>query len=246
MKILLLDIETAPNTVFTWGLFNQYVAIDQIIKPGYTLSWAAKWLGESEVMFDSIYHSSPKKMVKRIHKLIDEADAVVHYNGSKFDMPVLNKEFLLAGLSPPSPVAQIDLLKTVRKNFRLSSNKLDFVAQQLGLGAKTKHKGFALWTGCMNKDPDSWAVMEEYNKQDVVLLEDLYFTLLPWIKGHPNMSVYYEDMLCPNCGSDKHQHRGYQLTKLGKYKRFQCKDCSKWFRSTKNESTFKHKTTEIV
>jgi hypothetical protein len=230
----LVDIETAPNTSFTWGLFKQFVSIDQIIKPGYTLSWAAKWLGQREVMFDSLHTSTPLEMITRIHELIEEADAVVHYNGSKFDMPILNKEFLLHGLPPPSPVQQIDLLKTVKRRFRLSSNKLDFVAQSLGLGKKTSHKGFALWIGCMNNDPACWKVMKRYNKQDVVLLEKLYHELLPWIVGHPNRSVFSGEKVCPHCGS-KHFHRkGEQHTKAGTYHRYKCMDCHTPFRGVTN------------
>ena len=234
IKILFLDIETAPNTCFTWGLFKQNVSIDQIVKPGYTLCWAAKWLGEEEVMFDSIYQSSPKKMLRRIHKLMDEADAVVHYNGTKFDIPTLNKEFLLHGLSRPSGVQQIDLLKTVRKQFRLASNKLDFVARELGLAGKEKHKGFGLWSECMRKDPDAWEVMERYNKQDVLLLEDVYWKLLPWITGHPNMSVYYEEVVCPHCGSNALKKNGTEMTRAGKYQRYKCKDCGSPARGNKN------------
>ena len=54
MKILLLDIETAPNTVYTWGLFKQNIAINQIESPGYILCWAAKWLGNEQMYFSSI------------------------------------------------------------------------------------------------------------------------------------------------------------------------------------------------
>lgn len=245
MKILLLDIETAPNLSFTWGLFNQYISIDQIVKPGYTISWAAKWLGEKEVMFDSIYNNSAKNMIKKIHKLMDEADAVIHYNGKKFDIPILNKEFLLHGLPPPSPVAQIDLLHTVRRQFKLSSNKLDFVAQSLGIGSKEKHKGFQLWVGCMNKDPDSWKVMEKYNKQDVVLLEQLYHKLLPWIKGHPNLSIYHRDKVCPHCGSSHYHSKGTQMTRGGEYRRYKCLDCNTPFRDNINIAV-KDKFMEIV
>lgn len=54
MKILLLDIETAPNTVYTWGLFKQNIAINQIESPGYILCWAAKWLGDDRMFFSSL------------------------------------------------------------------------------------------------------------------------------------------------------------------------------------------------
>ena len=124
MKILLLDIETAPNTAYVWGLFKQNISISQIVDSSAMLCWAAKWLDNEDVMFSSIM-GGRKKMLQRIHKLLDEADAVVHYNGSRFDIPTLNKEFLEAGMSPPSPYAQVDLLKTARQQFRFPSNKLD-------------------------------------------------------------------------------------------------------------------------
>jgi DNA polymerase III epsilon subunit-like protein len=95
-------------------------------------------------MFSSILNGK-KTMLKKIHSLLDECDAVIHYNGTRFDIPTLNKEFLEAGMPPPSPYHQIDLLKTSRKEFRFPSNKLDYVARALGLGQKTKHEGFELW-----------------------------------------------------------------------------------------------------
>jgi DNA polymerase elongation subunit (family B) len=232
VRILLLDIETAPHLATVWGLWQQNVAINQIIETGYTLCWAAKWHDEREVMFDSIKASSPKRMIGRVHKLLAEADAVVHYNGTKFDIPTLNKEFLLHGLNPPAPYKQIDLLQTARRRFRLASNKLDFVAQQLGLGKKLAHKGHELWLGCMNKDAESWRVMEAYNKQDVLLLEKVYDRLLPWVQNHPNRNNYGEHHVCPKCGGEKHQRRGYAVTSTRRYARMQCLGCGTWFRST--------------
>lgn len=230
MKLLLLDIETAPHLSATWGLFKQNVALDQLITPGYTLCWAAKWHGDKEVMFESVM-TGPKRMVRRIHSLLNQADAVCHYNGTKFDVPTLHKEMLLRGLNPPAPFQQIDLLKTARSRFRLASNKLDFVAQQLGLGSKTKHKGMGLWLGCMNKNKADWKVMEEYNKQDVFLLEKVYDRLLPWINGHPNLSAMNGAECCPKCASTNKQARGYSVTQAGRYARHQCNDCGSWFRS---------------
>jgi DNA polymerase elongation subunit (family B) len=234
MRLLMLDIETAPHLSATWGLFDQNVALDQLLEPGYTLCWSAKWYGEPEVMFESV-QTGRKRMVRRIHKLMDEADAICHYNGDKFDIPTLNKEFLLDGLAPPSPSKQIDLLKTARRKFRLASNKLDFVAGQLGLGNKTKHKGMALWLGCMKGDAACWRVMEKYNKQDIRLLEGVYVRLLPWIVGHPNLSSMNAAECCPKCESTSKQARGWAISEAGRYQRFQCNGCGAWFRSAKRE-----------
>jgi hypothetical protein len=234
MKLLLLDIETAPNLATVWGLWNQNIALNQLIKAGYTLCWAAKWYGEKEIMFESVV-TGEKRMIRRIHKLLNEADAVCHYNGTKFDIPTLNKEFLLSGLPPPSPYKQIDLLKTARRQFRLASNKLDYVAKSLGLGQKTQHKGHELWLECMAKKKDAWATMEAYNKQDVALLEKVHDALKPWIIGYPNQSIYTGSACCPKCASENKQARGYSITQGGRYRRFQCNDCGSWFRSVTRE-----------
>ena len=42
-KILLLDIETAPAKVYSWGLFQQDHGINQVVEDGYMLCWCAKW-----------------------------------------------------------------------------------------------------------------------------------------------------------------------------------------------------------
>ena len=237
MKVLLLDIETAPNLVHVWGLYDQNVAINQIQAAGYVMCWSAKWYGQSEVMFDSVFASKPKRMLKRIHKLLDEADVVVHYNGTKFDIPTLNKEFVIHELTPPAPYKQVDLLRTARSQFKFPSNKLDYVAQALGLGQKVKHRGHQLWVDCMRGDPEAWREMEIYNKQDVVLLEMVYDRLRPWIKNHPNHGVYDNPSIpvCSNCGHHHLQRRGYARTVANVYARYQCMNCGHWDREPFSE-----------
>lgn len=234
MKILILDIETAPNLAHVWGLWQQNIGLPQIQEAGYILCWAAKWYGEDEVFFESIFKTHPKTMLKRIHKLLDEADAVVHYNGTKFDIPTLNREFLCYGLPPPAPYKQIDLLKTARSQFKFPSNKLDYILQALGYEGKHKHRGHTLWTECMKKNPEAWAEMEIYNKGDVTKLENLYDDFRPWIRGHLNHSVISGDLCCPNCGGFHYQSRGTAARAAGLYRRYQCRDCFKWFRGNEN------------
>lgn len=232
MKLLFIDIESAPNIAYVWGLFRQNVSISQIQHSARMLCWAAKWEGDKEIMFSS-EREGREAMLKKIHSLLDQADAVCHYNGSKFDIPTLNAEFLLAGMPPPSPYKQIDLLRTSRGAFRFPSNKLDYVSQRLQLGAKTAHEGFLLWVKCMDATHPgheaAWTKMERYNRKDVILLEKLYRDFRPWIKGHPNRTVYDGGLKeCPTCGSDKLQHRGYLKTLAGNRKRYSCMGCGAW------------------
>lgn len=236
MRILLLDIETAPNTAYVWGLWKQNISISQIVDSSSILCWSAKWYGTDEVIFNSILSPGKKRMLKNMHKLLDEADVVIHYNGSRFDIPTINKEFLEFGMPPPSPYKQVDLLKTARQQFRFPSNKLDYIAQALGLGKKHSHEGFELWIKCMNRDPVAWNTMEKYNVQDVVLLEKVYDRFLPWIKGHPNSGIHSNRTgVCPNCGSANLQRRGFSVTQGGKYQRYQCTSCGTWSSSRRTE-----------
>src|ERR1700675_110238 len=98
MKILLLDIETAPNLGYVWDLWNTTMYPKQVVSGHYVLCWAAKWHSEKGMLWDSVRNSSPKEMLKGMHKLLNEADVVVSYYGTRFDIPMLNSEFLKAGM----------------------------------------------------------------------------------------------------------------------------------------------------
>lgn len=234
MKILALDIETRPSLAYIWSLWDDFVPLDRLIDSGEMISFGSKWIGEdNEVEFMSTFHTGKKKMVKRIWSLLDEADVVLHFNGKKFDVPHIQREFLELGLTPPSPFKQIDLLETCRSQFKFPSNKLEYVAKRLGLGEKEKHEGFQLWVKCMANDPEAWDRMKNYNIKDVELLEELYNVLRPWLKTPPSFSAHASDHVCPRCSSGKLQARGYAFLSTGKYQRYQCTNCGSWSRGTK-------------
>jgi predicted RNA-binding Zn-ribbon protein involved in translation (DUF1610 family) len=74
--------------------------------------------------------------------------------------------------------------------------------------------------------------MERYNKRDVTELIELYEIVRPWITAHPSYAAHSGEEVCPKCGSDNLQWRGYALTAQTKYHRFQCRDCGGWGRTT--------------
>lgn len=239
MKILLLDIETSPNIAHVWGLFKQNVGLNQLMETGEVICFAAKWVGKDKIYFASTHHSGKANMLKLAHKLLEEADVVVHYNGERFDIPHLNTEFVQMKMMPPASFKQIDLYKTVKSNFRFTSNKLAHVAVELGVGKKVKHEGHELWVKCMAGIPEAWESMREYNTQDTVLLEDLYFVLLPWLKVSVNAGMYgdQDTMQCPNCASEKLHKRGFSYTSVSKFQRYQCQGCGAWSRGRTNLAT---------
>jgi DNA polymerase elongation subunit (family B) len=233
VKILTLDIETTPNLAHVWGLWQQNVALVQLRESTNLLCLAAKWHGDKNVHF-----LSGDEMLNDVFGLLDEADAVITWNGDRFDLPHLNREFLEHNMGIPSPYASIDLLKTSRKKFKFPSNKLDYVASTLGVGSKTSHYGHKLWIDCMAGDERAWKLMEKYNKQDVRITEKVYDKLLPWISSHPSVAAHAGNMNgCPNCGSVKAQKRGFAYTAVSTFQQFACLSCGKWYRGAKRLAT---------
>jgi len=240
MKRLLIDLETAPILAHTWGIWQQNVGINQIIKPGYILCYAAKWYGKRQVLFDSVWDAEENgtSFLGPLWDLLNEADAVIHYNGKRFDIPKINSEFWLDDLTPPSPFKQIDLLKVVKKNFGFPSNKLAYILDVKGLEGKLANEGHGMWRKVIDGDPKARAAMKRYNKRDVTGMEPLYDSLIPWISDHPNMNLYGSPDGCPNCGNSEHL-RKEGIAKLieGSYQRWKCQGCGAWSRGKKRIDT---------
>jgi hypothetical protein len=122
-------------------------------------------------------------------------------------------------------------LEFARHKFDFNSNRLDDLGAFLGLGRKVKHPGFEMWEKCLEGDPEAWALMEKYNKGDVVLLEKVYRKLRPWMNSHPALTPRDRAIFaCPFCRSQNIRRKGHRYTRLGKTERYKCfeGDCGKW------------------
>lgn len=225
-KILVLDIETKPAQAYVWRAYGeQNIGVEQIIDPGSIICVGAKWMGEKVTHLFSEWEHGKGQMLKEVWLMMNEADAVLTYNGDKFDLPKLQGEFLLAGLGPTPPLTSIDVVKAVRK-LGYFVNRLAFIGPFLGVGAKVKHEGFDLWVKVMQGDVRAQRKMTKYCKQDVRLLEKLYMKVRPFIKNHPHMGIKKHE--CGACGSNHVQSRGYRRTKSFKIQRLQCQACGSW------------------
>ncbi|WJY17659.1 ribonuclease H-like domain-containing protein [Alteriqipengyuania flavescens] len=210
---------------YVWRLFDENIPVDRIIEPGRTICVGAKFVGEKAQLFSEWEHGHAE-MLAKIHAMMSEADAIVTYNGDKFDLPILRGEFALAGMAPPAPAASVDVFKTIR-TLKLGSSKLGYVGERFGVGEKMKHEGFDLWKGVMAGDAKAERKMGRYCVQDVRLLEDLYKRVLPYIRNHPHM-VGQEVGACPSCGSLHVQRRGPRRTRTMLIQRMHCQDCGSW------------------
>lgn len=224
-KILFLDIETKPAVVASFGIRDQHIGHKQILKDGGTICVGVMWRGKRPAVYSDWQHGH-KPMLEAVHAMLCEADAVATYNGASFDIPKLQGEFLLAGMTPAPPLTQIDIYRSVRK-LGFISNKLDYIAPLLGVGGKVKHEGLQLWLDVMDGCPKAQRKMAKYCAGDVLLTERVYNKVRAFVADHPHMGIVKHDD-CGACGSSRMQARGFRRTKASLIQRLECQACGSW------------------
>jgi hypothetical protein len=231
-KLLFIDIETAPLRGYMWRLWKQDIPTKALISDWFILSWSCKWYGDDSMMSQrlnkqEVLHEDDKRIVETLWFLLNQADIVCAHNGKRFDIPKIRSRFLVNGLGPTRPYLQIDTLEVAKKEFNFSSNRLDYLAQVMGLERKME-TGLDLWIRCMEGDDDALKNLEIYNRQDVLVLEEVYLKLRPFIKTHPNYNLWSDtiDPVCPHCGSSNMMHEnGHYYTQTAQYDLHKCMDC---------------------
>lgn len=236
-KILIFDIETAPITAYTWGLFDQTVGLNQIKTDWHLLAWAAKWHGDpasKTVYMDNRKANDvtdDKKLVEGLADLLNDAEIVITQNGDAFDIKKLNARAVLNGLPPIKACRSTDILKEGRKVFKFTSHKLEYIADKLNKKyKKLKHHeypGFDLWKAVLGGDIKAWNVMKKYTIHDVLATEEAYDTIQGWIKTQ-NLATYFDDakVRCL-CGSADVHKKGFVYTNAGKFQGYKCNTCGK-------------------
>jgi hypothetical protein len=89
--------------------------------------------------------------------------------------------------------------------------------------------------------------MEEYNRGDVVGLEDMYLKLRPYMKSHPNIAVMIDDDCCTVCGSTQLKAtKKFYYTGSSRYRLYSCKSCHSPYIRSKNSQSNKEITKRSV
>lgn len=232
-RILLLDLENAPSIGVAFQRFKVNLSPEHILEEGgWLISASWKYLGDEEVQGCVL---TPAEAVARNDSRIcaevleawDSADVVIAHNGLNFDFPLFKTRLLTNGYPPPKTAKMVDTLK-IAKQLKFPSNKLDAIGHYLGVGRKMQHSGISLWTSCMQGDEESLSTMLEYNKQDVVLLEDVYLQIRGFDTKAPNLGQLYNDgkSRCGACGSEHVAETGNTVyTPVSAWAEVQCSDC---------------------
>ncbi len=232
LKIGSFDIETSPNIGAYFNLYQEGNIV-WTEEHWHILSFAEKDLNSNKVTCWALpdfklYKKDPSndiEVVKKLWEMFNTYDILIAHNGQAFDVKKVMARFIYHKLPPPKPCQFIDTKLVAKRYFKFDSNKLDDLADYMGIGHKlATEKG--LWKKCREGDLKAWGYMKKYNKQDVVLLEKVYLAMLPFIDNHPNVGLMLgREIACPKCGGLHMTISKDRPSRTGWKRQYQCQDC---------------------
>lgn len=235
VKVLFWDIETSPVICSTWSLYPDSLNHSDIIEDWRIICAAWKWQ-DSNVIESTHWaptadkHISPvlgkddTRVIKKLHSVLSQADVIVGHNSDNFDWKKFQTRCIELGLTPVAQKASVDTLKVARKEFKFTSNRLDYIGDYLGVGGKMDTpKG--LHKNVMWSVPGALKTMLEYNKRDVELLEAVYDKLKPYIRNHPRLHFDPDKPTCVKCGNHSVVKNGIRPRHGGPIQKWLCKAC---------------------
>lgn len=246
-KILFIDVENQGSLNISFPRFKAFISPQAVLKEPYLLTYACNWAHEGEQDIECVGlddlpafeedSSNDIMLVERLWELLDEADIIVAHNAG-FDEGVINARFAYYGFPPPSPYKVVCTLKALKKHFKLPANSLDASTKYFELERKLSNEGIGLWVDCYLGKEEAFEEMKEYNRGDIPTLRQLYFKILPFIKNHPNLGLYYNDdkLRCNNCGSESmvEEVDKKAYTNLSSFSVYRCSNCGSVKRDRKN------------
>jgi DNA polymerase elongation subunit (family B) len=214
-KILIWDIETT-NLKADFGKL---------------LCYKAQWYGDDKIIGGTIRHTKAfkagrfwedKELVLELHKLLTQADCLVHHFGDRFDLKFFKTRLIELGLYFPN-VKTVDTWKVAKKHLLLQSNRMGNIAEFLG-GEQKSSVPKKVWIQANMGHAPSIRLLENYCEQDVRTLAGIYKKLLPYTRTI-NHNLFYAEQGCPGCSSKQLIKNGFRYTNAGKIQRYQCTDC---------------------
>lgn len=237
VKTLIYDCEVTPCLSWVFQTGKQNVTSNQILRPGkiicisyrFTdwpdgkvkhLTWEPK---QRKNRFS--YRWSDKKLVEDFYKIAKSADVIVGHNGDSFDCKVVNARLAYYGIGSITHMVSEDTLKQSRRNFRLPSHKLDFLCKYFNLPGKLATTTDLWQQTAFYDNKKSLKEMVKYCDQDVLILEQLYHKIYPFVQHKIQTNPFTTiPGHCPVCQSTAYIKYGYYTSNVRKLR---CKDCGK-------------------
>jgi DNA polymerase elongation subunit (family B) len=184
IKRLFFDIETSPNICYAWRIgYNLSLQPHDIIEERKIICISYKWEGEDKIhslTWDK--NQCDKQMLIDFVKVANTADELIAHNGDRFDIKWIRTRCIFHRVPMFPQYKTLDTLKKAKNGFNFNSNKLDYIAQFLGVGAKVQHRGFDMWKDVLKGSKEAMKelymkiTIENYKKKHIFESEYEDFT----------------------------------------------------------------------
>ena len=237
IKRLFFDIETSPMIVYSWRTgWKLNIPTDNIIEDWKIICISYKWESEDKVhtlTWDE--NKCDRQMLIDFIKIMNEADECIAHNGDRFDVKKIRTRCIYHRIPMFPKYRTLDTLKKARSGFNFNSNRLDYIAKFLGVGAKLEHEGFNMWVKCMQGDEQALKDMVKYCEMDIIVLEDVFLTLQNYTLNNTHVGSHNGKLKasCPSCGSEDIALLKNSFTAKGTIKRvMECSPCGYTYETT--------------
>lgn len=233
MKRLLIDIETSPNICLSWRTgYKIDLQPESIIQERAIICICYKWEGKPKIHSLKWNNGDDKQLLQEFAKVAAEADEIVGHNGDHFDLPWIRTRSLFHNIPLIQDIKSLDTFQTAKSKYYFNSNKLDYIAQYLGLGKKIATGGLQSWKDIMGGNTKALNRMVKYCQNDVLLLEKVFQKLKVQANCKTHVAVLQGGLRsdCPECASVNVNRHKIRPTRAG-YVQIQlhCQDCSRYF-----------------
>lgn len=231
-----IETRTAPK-ILIWDIESTSLkaSLGTILCIGY------KWYDGKRVYVPSILDYTKggmlddKGLVEHFASVFAECDYHVTWYGLRFDHPFIETKLMKYGLGPLPPKPHIDLWRTARYKLRLHSNRLASVSEYLEIKDRKTEMNFGTWMRAAHGDKSALKEIRHHCKMDVLVLEQVFEKMRPWVNEQPVEGIYNPSMNCISCGSGHITRQGTKITRTRRYQQWKCQNCGKWMRSRLGE-----------
>jgi len=231
IKRLFCDIETSQYEVRTFRIgYNINLHYQNVRKLPKIICISWSWGPDGDVhnvRWDN--DQCDKQLLIDFINVLNEADEIVAHNGDRFDIKWIRTRAVFHRVPMRNSYKTLDTLKKAKSQFNFPNNKLDTIAQFLGVGAKVEHDGMKMWDAVQDGDLHYLDEMVKYCDGDIVVLRDVYYTLEKYFKPNTHAGVLGGNLKfsCSCCGSENIILLKNLVTTLGTIKRLmECQDCN--------------------
>ena len=235
IKRLFFDIETSPNVVLSWNV-GYKIKLDyaNIVEERAIICIGYKFAGDSSVNVLSWDNErSDRALLGKFIDILASADECIGHNIDRFDLAWIKTRCLFHKLPPFPIVKTADTLKWARRQYRFNSNRLDYIADFLGIGRKIRTE-FGLWKEVvLDRNREALAKMKNYCAGDVALLEKVWERLSPDapVGIHAGRQAHNDKWSCPRCATENVGPFQRCVTAAGTVQmKMKCRDCGGYYR----------------